>query len=67
MARVAEGTVEALTGALAEKKARIETATSAGINTSILKHQVAQIESDLAAAKRRVIEEFHAVPSNPYA
>lgn len=63
MATVAEGLVEALTGALAEKKARIETATSAGCDTSGLKRQVAQIESDLAAAKRRVIEEFHQVPT----
>lgn len=62
MATVAEGLVEALTVALAEKKARIETATLAGIDTSGMKRQVAQIESDLASATRRVAAELYALP-----
>ncbi|MFP3604693.1 hypothetical protein [Paraburkholderia sp. SIMBA_053] len=53
--------------ALADKRERLDAATSAGINTAPLKRQIAQIESDLAAAKKRVIEAFHRVPTNPYA
>jgi predicted nucleic acid-binding Zn-ribbon protein len=48
-----EGQVVALTAALAEKKERLDAATSAGINTTPLKRQIAQIESDLATARRR--------------
>lgn len=57
----------ALTGELADVTGRIEAATSAGINAAILKRQLVRVESELADAKKRVIEEFHAVPSNPYA
>ncbi|WP_211606141.1 hypothetical protein [Paraburkholderia nemoris] len=57
----------ALTAELAAKKEHLETATSAGVNTAPLKRQIAQIDSDLAVAKRQQMEEFHAVPSNPYA
>ena len=66
MATATEGLVVALTGELANVKDRIEAATSAGINTAILKRLLVRVESDLAAAKKRVIEEFHRVPANPY-
>ncbi|CAE6694411.1 hypothetical protein R69619_00407 [Paraburkholderia nemoris] len=62
MATMAEANVVALTAALAEKNARVETARSAGRDTSGLKRQVAQIESELATAKRRASEELHALP-----
>lgn len=62
-----EGLAVALTAALIEKKERLDAATLAGVNTAPLKRQIAQIESDLATAKKRVIEEFHAIPTNPYA
>ena len=67
MTTVAEGLVAALTGELADVKARIEAASSAGINTAILKRRLVRVESDLVAAKKRGIEEFHAIPSDPYA
>lgn len=67
MATKTEGLVVALTAELADKKARVEEATLAGINTAPLKRLIAQIESDLAMARRRLIEEFHAVPSAPAA
>lgn len=67
VATMNEGQVVALTTALAEKKERLEAATSAGISTVILKRQIAQIESDLVTAKRRAAEEFHAVPGRTYA
>ncbi|REG61535.1 hypothetical protein B0G80_4388 [Paraburkholderia sp. BL6669N2] len=66
MATACEGLVVGLTAELADKQARLEAATQAGINTAPLKRQIAQIESDLTVAKKRVIEAFHAVPSNPY-
>lgn len=65
MATVAEGLVEALSGELANGKARVEAATSVGINTAILKRKLVRIESELAAATKRATEEFHAVPSRP--
>jgi hypothetical protein len=67
MATVAEGLVEALSGELANVKARVEAATSAGINTAILKRKLVRIESELAAATKRATEEFHAGPSRPAA
>jgi hypothetical protein len=62
-----EGLVVALTAALADKKERLDGATLAGVNTAPLKRQIAQFEIDLATAKRRAAEEFHAVPSRPAA
>jgi len=67
MATKTEGLVVSLTAALADENARLVTATSAGVNTAPLKRKVAQIESDLATAKRRAMEEFNSVPSNPVA
>ncbi|WP_433704424.1 hypothetical protein [Paraburkholderia sacchari] len=67
MATATEGLVVALTGELANVKGRIEAATSAGISTAGLKLQLERVESELADAKKRAIEEFHAIPSNPYA
>jgi len=67
MATKTEGLVVALTAALVDEKARLDTATSAGINTSRLKRKIAQIESDRVTAKQRQMDEFHAVPSNPAA
>ncbi|TAM06377.1 MAG: hypothetical protein EPN70_05905 [Paraburkholderia sp.] len=67
MATNTEGKVVALTAALAEKNERLAEATSAGVNTAPLKRQIAQIEIDLANAKRMAVQEFHAVPGRTYA
>jgi hypothetical protein len=53
MATKTEGLVVSLTAALADEKSRLDTATSAGVDTSLLKRKIAQIEVDLEAAKRR--------------
>lgn len=67
MATKTEGLVVALTAALADEKAHLDTATSAGVNTAPLKRKIAQIDVDLQAAQRRQMDEFHAVPSAPAA
>ncbi len=46
-----EGQVVALTAALADKRERLDAATSAGINAAPLKRQIAQIVVDLAIGK----------------
>ena len=67
MATQTEGKVAATLLALADAKARLDTATQAGIDTSRIKRHIAQLEFDLATAQRRAMEEFHAVPTNPAA
>jgi hypothetical protein len=62
---VAEGLVEAVSGEVANVKARVEAAASAGINTTILNRKLVRIESELAAAKKRAREEFHGVRRRP--
>lgn len=62
MATQNEGLVVALTAALADKKDRLDAATSAGINMAPLKRQIAMIEADLAMAKRQAAVELHALP-----
>lgn len=62
MATVAEANVVALTAALVERNGRLEEVRSAGGNTAILKRQIAQLESDLATAQRRAVEELHSLP-----
>jgi len=38
---------------------------SAGINTVNMKRKLARVESEIAAAKKRATEAFHAVPRRP--
>jgi predicted RNase H-like nuclease (RuvC/YqgF family) len=56
------GLVEALAGEREYVKARIESATSAGNDTVLLKRKLVRIEANLAAATRRLATELHAVP-----
>jgi hypothetical protein len=67
MATAAEGIAEGLTIEVARVKARIDAAVSAGVDVTRPHRMLALLEQELADAKKRAIEEFPRVPSNPYA
>ncbi|MGF6604503.1 putative TIM-barrel enzyme [Paraburkholderia sp. GAS448] len=67
MATAAEGIAEGLTIEVARAKARIDAAVLAGVDVTKAHRMLALLEQELADAKKRVIEEFCCVPSNPNA
>jgi hypothetical protein len=56
-----------LTIEVTRAKERIDAARSAGVNATKARRALACLDQELADAKKRMIEEFHRVPSNPYA
>ncbi|MGT2471673.1 hypothetical protein [Paraburkholderia terrae] len=66
MATAAQGLVEGLKLDIATAKARIDAAVSAGVDVTKARRTLVRLEQELADAKKRVIEEFHAIPSDPY-
>lgn len=56
-----------LTIEVARAKERIDAARSAGVDATKARRTLARLDQELADAKKRMIEEFHRVPSNRYA
>ena len=56
-----------LTIEVARAKERIDAARSAGVDATKARRTLACLDQEFADAKKRMIEEFHRVPSNPYA
>jgi hypothetical protein len=56
-----------LTVEVTRAKERIDAARSAGVDATKARRALACLDQELADAKKRMIEEFHRVPSNPYA
>ncbi|MGF6782355.1 hypothetical protein [Paraburkholderia sp. GAS334] len=67
MPTAAEGIAEGLTIGVVRAKARIDAAVLPGVDVTKARRILALLEQELLDAKKRVIDEFHCVHSNPHA